>query len=101
MSVKRNKPDLDELCRAIVCLRTPEEAAAFLEDICTLNEMTALAQRFRVAALLNDGEQYLRIVRDTGVSSATISRVNRCLKCGDGYRIVLDRMASEKAEKQD
>ena len=93
MPTNRNKPDLDELCRAISCLQTPEEVAAFLEDICTLNEMTSLAQRFRVAQLLDGGEQYLRIVKDTGVSSATISRVNRCLKYGDGYRLVLDRMA--------
>ncbi|MBE6938185.1 MAG: hypothetical protein E7460_06485 [Ruminococcaceae bacterium] len=93
MPTNRNKPDLEELCRAISCLQTPEEVAAFLEDICTLNEMTALAQRFRVAALLDSGEQYLRIVKDTGVSSATISRVNRCLKYGDGYRLVLDRMS--------
>ncbi len=92
MPTNRNKPDLDELCRAIACLQTPDEVAAFLEDICTLNEMTALAQRLRVAALLDNGEQYLRIVKDTGVSSATISRVNRCLRYGEGYRIVLDRM---------
>lgn len=99
MPTNRNKPDLDELCRALSCLQTPEEVAAFLEDICTLNEMTSLAQRFRVAQLLDSGEQYLRIVKDTGVSSATISRVNRCLKYGDGYRLVLDRMALGEKQK--
>ena len=83
----------DELFQAVLFLKTEEEVSAFFEDICTVNEMKAMLQRLQVAQLLDKGEQYSRIVMETGASTATISRVNRCLQYGsDGYRLVLDRM---------
>jgi TrpR-related protein YerC/YecD len=92
MPASRNKPDLEELYRALACLQTPEEAVLLLEDLCTPTEISALAQRIRVARLLDRGEPYLRIVGSTGVSSSTVSRVNRCLSYGRGYRLVFDRL---------
>jgi TrpR-related protein YerC/YecD len=97
MAGKIKNLNFDELYRAVVCLQNEDEAAAFLEDICTVNEMKAMLQRLQVASLLDRGEQYSQIVKETGASTATISRVNRCLKYGsDGYRIVLDRLEKNK-----
>lgn len=94
--MKKKELDFTLLCRSIACIETEAEAAAFLEDICTLNEMLALQQRLSVARLLSQGEIYSSIVEKTGASTATISRVNRCLQYGsDGYRIALDRLFPE------
>ncbi len=99
MNGKIKHIDFGELFRAIACLQNEEEAAAFLEDICTVNEMRAMLSRLQVAALLDKGEQYSQIVKETGASTATISRVNRCLMYGsDGYRLVLDRL--DKKDKR-
>ena len=77
-------------------LKTAEECALFFQDICTIKEVQSMAQRWEVAKELDAGRNYNEIYADTGVSSATISRVNRCLMYGDGgYRIVLDRMKEE------
>ena len=86
-------PEVKALFQAIVSLRTAEECALFFEDICTVKEVQAMAQRLEVAKALDAGRNYNEICADTGASSATISRVNRCLLYGDGgYRIVLERM---------
>lgn len=77
---------------AVLSLQTVEDCQAFFEDICTIKELQALAQRFRVACLLDAGSNYLEISDATGVSSATISRVNRCLLYGSGYRVALDQL---------
>ncbi len=99
MTGKLKNLNFDELYRAIACLQNEDEVAAFLEDICTVNEMKAMLQRLQVASLLDKGEQYSQIVKETGASTATISRVNRCLMYGsDGYRIVLDRLGLSKKE---
>ena len=76
-------------------LKTQEDCRLFFEDICTIKELQSLYQRFRVACLLDSGSNYLEVSDATGASSATISRVNRCLKYNDqsGYDIVLDRLA--------
>lgn len=93
MNEKMKNMHFDELFQAVLFLKTEEEVSAFFEDICTVNEMKAMLQRLQVAQLLDKGEQYSRIVMETGASTATISRVNRCLQYGsDGYRLVLDRM---------
>lgn len=64
----------------------------FFEDLCTITELRAMAQRFQVAKMLDEGQIYSDIVKETGASTATISRVNKCLIYGtDGYRMVLDR----------
>ena len=78
---------------AVLSLKTAEECQAFFKDVCTIKELQDLTQRLQVAVLLDQGKNYQEISRQTSVSSATISRVNRCLLYGDGgYRTVLDRM---------
>ena len=99
MNEKMKSMHFDELFRAILSLKTEDEVCAFFEDICTVNEMKAMLQRLQVAELLDKGEQYSKIVAETGASTATISRVNRCLLYGsDGYHIVLERM-KQKGEQ--
>lgn len=89
--------DMDFLYRGILTLQTQEECYAFFEDICTIKELQAMAQRFRVAAQLRDNKNYNEIQLCTGASSATISRVNKCLLYGDGgYATALDRLTKEK-----
>lgn len=83
------------LYQAILKLKTPEECYNFLMDLCTVQELNAMEQRFEVAQLLNQGMIYNKILELTGASSATISRVNRSLNYGtDGYRLVIERMES-------
>ena len=82
---------------AVLSLKTSEECQAFFPDVCTIKELQDLTQRFQVAVLLNEGKNYQEISRQTSVSSATISRVNRCLLYGDGgYRTVLERRAESE-----
>ena len=78
---------------AVLKLKTEDECRAFFDDVCTIKELQDLIQRFQVALMLDRGMNYMEISRETSVSSATISRVNRCLVYGDGgYRTVIDRM---------
>lgn len=96
MSYLQN-PAMEALFRAILSLKTAEECDAFFADICTVKEMQAMAQRLQVAAQLDAGKNYNAVCADTGASSATISRVNRCLLYGEGgYRIALSRMKGEE-----
>ena len=84
---------VDGLFDAILCLKNKEECYTFFEDICTINELLSLSQRFDVARMLREQRTYLEIAEKTGASTATISRVNRSLNYGnDGYDIVLSRM---------
>ena len=84
--------DTDLLCDALLKLKNVDEAYAFLEDVCTIKEIKDLSQRLRVAKMLHDGTSYLQISRETGASTATISRVSRCLEYGaGGYKTVLER----------
>ena len=81
---------------AVLQLKTREECNAFFDDVCTINELVSIAQRFAVARMLRSGKTYLEIAEKTGASTATISRVNRSLNYGsDGYKIVLDRMEDQ------
>ena len=81
------------LYEAILTLKTPEECRAFFQDLCTVAELRAMAQRLEVAQLLDEGLIYNDILQRTGASSATISRVNRALQYGaDGYKTVLPRL---------
>ena len=83
----------NQLFEAILALKTIDECYEFFEDICTVNELKALAQRLQVARMLEAGESYDNIVETTGVSTATISRVKRCLVYGaDGYKTILARL---------
>lgn len=87
-------PQTDRLFEAILSLRSVEECYRFFEDICTIKEILAIAQRMEVAGLLDQGQSYQQAIAATGASSATISRVKRCLDYGaGGYRLVLDRLA--------
>ena len=81
------------LFEAILTLKTEEECRAFFQDLCTVAELRAMAQRLEVAQLLDEGLIYHDILQRTGASSATISRVNRALQYGaDGYKTVLPRL---------
>lgn len=83
----------DQLCDAVRSLKDREECYQFFEDVCTIGELKALAQRLEVARMLEAGHTYDDIVARTGASTATISRVKRCLNYGaDGYKIVLERL---------
>ena len=83
----------DIFFEAILSLRTPEECQIFFEDICTIKELQAMSQRFQVACLLDAGKNYVEVCEATGASSATISRVNKCLTYGEGgYKKALERL---------
>ena len=84
--------ETDILFEAILSLQSVEECYAFFEDICTIKELQAISQRMRVACLLDSGSNYLEVSEATGASSATISRVNRCLNYGSGYREAIDNL---------
>lgn len=87
------KQHSQKLYEAILSLETMDECVAFFEDLCTVAELRAMEQRFEVALLLDDGMIYNDILKKTGASSATISRVNRSLNYGaNGYRAVFDRI---------
>ncbi len=93
MNPKLKTRETDMLCQAILSLKNEEECYAFLEDILTISELISIAQRFSVARMLDEGQTYDDLEKVTGASSATISRVKRCLTFGaDGYRLVLDRL---------
>ncbi|GEL08542.1 hypothetical protein SHA02_19580 [Salisediminibacterium halotolerans] len=85
--------ELDQLFEAILSLKDKEECYQFFDDLCTMNEIQSLAQRLEVARMLMDGDTYQHIEKDTGASTATISRVKRCINYGnEGYRFSLDRV---------
>lgn len=95
--VKQLKSEpVDHLFEAILTLKSKKECYSFFEDLCTVNELLSLSQRFEVAAMLKEHKTYLEIAEKTGASTATISRVNRSLTYGnDGYEMVFSRMKEE------
>ena len=99
---KLRNPDTDQLFEGILKLRSVEECYRFFTDLCTIKELQAMTQRLQVAKQLYEGRNYNEVYRDTGVSSATISRVNKCLNYGDGgYKTVLDRLEGKDNETTD
>ena len=95
---KREHGDL--LYQAILTLQDLDECKKFFSDLCTVAELRAMEQRFEVAMLLSDGMIYNDILERTGASSATISRVNRCLHYGaDGYRTVIPRLREKQGKE--
>ena len=85
--------ELKTLSSAILALETPEECEKFLTDLMTAREIASMAQRITVAKLLRDKKTFSEIEEATGMSSATIARINRCLQYGaDGYSLVLDKI---------
>ena len=90
-------PFIDKLFEALKLLENEEEYYRFFEDICTVAELKAIAQRLEVAKMLDDEKTYTDIVQATGASTATISRVKKCLNYGaDGYKLVLGRLKEQK-----
>ena len=97
MNKKIHTEAVDQLFEAILSLRDKEECYTFFEDVCTINELLSLSQRFEVAKMLREKKTYLGISEKTGASTATISRVNRSLTYGnDGYEMVFQRLEAEK-----
>ena len=87
----------DMLFEAILKLKTVEDCRKFFEDVCTIKELQDITQRLEVAALLNDGKNYQEVSKTTGASTATISRVNKCLLYGSGgYKTVLSKKGDKK-----
>lgn len=99
MNKKIKTEAVDALFDAIMTLKDRNECYAFFEDLCTVNELLSLSQRFEVASMLKDHRTYLDIAEKTGASTATISRVNRSLNYGnDGYELVFNRIGKEDSD---
>ena len=103
MSNKIRTEAVDHLFDAILTLQNKEECYTFFEDVCTVNELLSLSQRYEVARMLRAQKTYLDIAEKTGASTATISRVNRSLNYGnDGYEMVFARTkVNEEEEKEE
>ncbi len=96
MNNKIHTPEVDRLFKAILSLENMDECYKFFDDLCTINELLSLSQRFDVAVMLRNQNTYLEIAEKTGASTATISRVNRALNYGsDGYDMVINRSKDE------
>ena len=97
MTKKIRTEEVDHLFEAILTLENKEECYQFFEDVCTVNELLSLAQRYEVAQMLRNKNTYLEIADKTGASTATISRVNRSLNYGnDGYDMVFKRLSEKE-----
>ena len=91
---------VEEFFSAIRSLKTEEEFFKFFEDICTTNEVLSIADRLRVAKLLYEGKTYIEIAKETGASTATISRVNRSMGYGNGsYEYIFERLGVKKEKE--
>ena len=96
MNSKIKDANIDRLWQAMLTLKTVEECYDFFEDLCTINEIKAMAQRLHVATMLSKHHVYSDIEQKTGASSATISRVSRCLNYGtDGYKLAIERLGEQ------
>ena len=99
---KLHTKDVDDLFRAILSLKDIDECYKFFEDACTVKEILDIAQRLKAARMLKSGKNYLEVCAETGMSSATISRVSRCLEYGDGgYALVIDRANADGNNTED
>ncbi len=97
MNKKLETPVMNELYKSILLLENVEECRAFFEDLCTITELQSMAQRMEVAKMLHNNVIYSEVAKKTGASTATISRVSRCLNYGnDGYQLVLERLDGKK-----
>ncbi len=101
MNKKIRTEAVDHLFEAILSLRDLEECYMFFEDVCTINEILSLSQRFEVARMLRENKTYLDIADRTGASTATISRVNRSLNYGnDGYDMTFERIRDKLSPEE-
>lgn len=97
MNEKLKSPYVNNLFKAILSLKTVDECYDFFEDLCTISEIQEMARRITAAKMLSDGMKYTSIAEKTGLSTATISRVNRSLKYGsDGYIKALEKFEYEE-----
>lgn len=85
------KEDITELFKLIASLKTEQEVGILFDDLCTYKEIDSMAQRLKAAKLLLNGETYEEIIKKTDISSATLSRVSRCVKYGKGYKTILKK----------
>ena len=100
MNKKIRTEAVDSLFDDILCLKDREECYSFFEDLCTVNELLSLSQRYEVARMLRQRKTYLDIAEKTGASTATISRVNRSLNYGnDAYDMVFERLNIKDEEQ--
>lgn len=89
----REKKNINNFYKAVLSLKSKEDCELFFEDIATIKELLELSSRLEVAKMLDDGKVFNEISKETGASSATISRVNKCLHYGPGgYKLVLDKI---------
>lgn len=94
---KLKDPFADAFFQAVLQLNNLEECYRFFEDVCTIKEVQSISQRLVVARMLREGKTYSEVEKSTGASTATISRVNRCLQYGaDGYQLILKRLDEKK-----
>jgi len=101
MNNKIRTDAVDHLFDAILTLKDKEEFYIFFEDVCTVNELLSISQRYEVAKMLREKKTYLEIAEETGASTATISRVNRSLNYGnDGYDLVFNRLGLFENNKE-
>ena len=99
---KLHTKEVDALFKAILSLKTVDECYKFFEDACTIKEILDIAQRLEAAKMLKSGSNYFEVCSELGMSSATISRVSRCLEYGaGGYELVLDRLDKKEKEKSE
>ena len=95
MTVKNYKPMLEELYKEIVKIQDEKECELFFEDLCTVKELESMSQRLKAAKMLLENKTYSEIIEETEISSATLSRVSKCIRYGEGgYKNVI-----EKADK--
>ena len=93
----RRDKDMDVLFKAILSLETLDECYDFFEDLCTVKEISDMAQRLEAAKLLLDGSTYEQIVKTVEISTATISRINRCIQYGTGgYRQTIEKVREKQ-----
>ncbi len=83
------------LWKAFASLKTESEVKSFMEDLCTISEITAMAARLTAAKMLMDGQTYEQVIAKTNISSATLSRVSKCVKYGNGYALVLKKKKND------
>lgn len=94
--------ELDQLFKSVLSLKDLDECYRFFDDLCTVNEIQSLAQRLEVARMLREGKTYHKIETETGASTATISRVKRCLNYGnDAYEMALERIKDDDQPEQE
>ena len=88
--------ETDELVKAFLAVKTEEECYKFLEDVCTVKEILDMSQRLHVAKMLAEKANYQKIADTTKASTATISRINKCLMYGEGYKLIVERLKADK-----